>query len=114
MNPAAEAFADYLSDFGFENARIPVVTNVDAKPTTDAAEIQDKLGKQIDSSVRWTQTMTRMIGEHGIDTVVEIGPGKVLTGMFKKMFPDVQLYNVLDLASIEEVSAQLNASLASV
>lgn len=114
MNPAADAFADYLSDFGFENAKIPVVTNVDAKPTTDAAEIQEKLGRQIDSSVRWTQTMTRMVGEHGIDTVVEIGPGKVLTGMFKKMFPDVQLYNVLDLASIEEIAAQLNASLASV
>lgn len=114
MSPAAESFAEYLSDFDFENAQIPVVTNVDAKPTTDANEIREKLGKQIDSSVRWTQTMAHMIGEHGIDTVVEIGPGKVLTGMFKKMFPDVQLYNVLDLASAEEVAAQLNASLASV
>lgn len=114
MSPAAESFAEYLSDFDFENAQIPVVTNVDAKLTTDAAEIREKLGKQIDSSVRWAQTMAHMISEHGIDTVVEIGPGKVLTGMFKKMFPDVKLYNVLDLASAEEVAAQLNASLASV
>lgn len=114
MSPAAESFAEYLSDFDFENAQIPVVANVDAKLTTDAAEIREKLGKQIDSSVRWTQTMAHMISEHGIDTVVEIGPGKVLTGMFKKMFPDVKLYNVLDLASAEEVAAQLNASLASV
>ncbi|MCE3235289.1 MAG: [acyl-carrier-protein] S-malonyltransferase [Vampirovibrio sp.] len=114
MNAAAESFTAYLSDFEFQTAQIPVITNVDAALTTDATDIRQKLGRQIDSSVRWTQTMNRMIAEQGIDTVVEIGPGKVLTGMFKKMFPDVRLLNVLDLASVEETAAQLNSNLASV
>jgi [acyl-carrier-protein] S-malonyltransferase len=114
MNPAAEAFTAYLSDFEFKDALIPVVTNVDAQITTHAQDIQEKLGRQIDSSVRWAQTMGQMVVNHGINTVVEIGPGKVLTGMFKKMYPDVQVYNVLDMASIEDVAAQLNSNLASV
>lgn len=114
MNAAAESFTAYLSDFEFQTAQIPVITNVDAALTADATDIRQKLGRQIDSSVRWTQTMNRMIAEQGIDTVVEIGPGKVLTGMFKKMFPDVRLLNVLDLASVEETAAQLNSNLASV
>lgn len=114
MNAAAESFTAYLSDFEFQTAQIPVITNVDAALTTDANDIRQKLGRQIDSSVRWTQTMDRMVMEQGIQAVVEIGPGKVLTGMFKKMYPDVQLYNVLDMASVEEVASQLNSNLASV
>ena len=114
MSPAAESFAEYLKGFSFQNAELPVVTNVDAALTTDAGEIQSKLGRQIDHSVRWTQTMERMIREEGIDTVIEFGPGKVLTGMFKKMFPEVRLYNVLDLSSLESVAAELNATPAGV
>jgi [acyl-carrier-protein] S-malonyltransferase len=114
MNAAADAFSAYLSDFDFQSAQVPVVTNVDAALTTDAKQIQDKLGRQIDSSVRWTQTMSRMVADEGVDTVVELGPGKVLTGMFKKMFPEVRLYNVLDMPSLEEAVSQLSAELASV
>jgi [acyl-carrier-protein] S-malonyltransferase len=108
MNPAAEAFAEYLTDFSLNNAAFPVVTNVDAMDTTDAEAFRQKLGTQIDSSVRWTQTMGRMIELHQVDTVVEFGPGKVLTGMFKKMFPDVKLYNVLDMPSLEAVVNELS------
>lgn len=114
MQPAAASFAEFLSDFKFENAAVPVITNVDAALTTEANEIRTKLGRQIDGSVCWMQTMTRLVQECGIDTVVEFGPGKVLTGMFKKMFPEVRLFNVLDMASLEDVVAQLGASLANV
>lgn len=114
MHEAAGAFALYLSDFEFQNAEVPVVTNVDAALTTNAQDICRKLGQQIDSSVRWTQTMNRMVAEEGIDTVVEFGPGKVLTGMFKKIFPDVQLYNVFDRPSLDQVVSELSAHLASV
>jgi [acyl-carrier-protein] S-malonyltransferase len=107
MNPAAEAFAEFLTDFSLNNAAFPVVTNVDAADTTQAEDFRKKLGTQIDSSVRWTQSMNRMIAIHKVDTVVEFGPGKVLTGMFKKMFPDVKLYTVLDMASLEAVAAEL-------
>jgi len=114
MQPAAESFAAFLSDFNFHNANIPVVTNVDAALTTDAQEIRTKLGQQINGSVRWAQTMTRLVNELGVDTVIEFGPGKVLTGMFKKMFPEVRVFNVFDLASLDETVAQLGASLANV
>ena len=114
MSPAAQSFAAYLTDFEFQNAQLPVVTNVDAALTTSGTEIQTKLGQQIDHSVRWTQTMARMISEQGVDTVIEFGPGKVLTGMFKKMFPQVRLFNVLDLASLDAVATELQAAPASV
>jgi [acyl-carrier-protein] S-malonyltransferase len=114
MSAAAKSFTEYLSDFDFNNAQMPVVTNVDATLTTQGAEAQLKLGKQIDHSVCWTQTMSRMIRQEGVDTVVEFGPGKVLTGMFKKMFPEVRLYNVLDIVSLDAVTAALQATPASV
>lgn len=109
MNPAAEEFTVYLQEFAFAPAKFPVVTNVDASLTTDANEMRSKLGRQIDSSVRWTQTMDRMIAQEKVDTVIEFGPGKVLTGMFKKMFPDVRLYNVFDAASLEAAIAEVSA-----
>ncbi|HEY9688287.1 MAG TPA: ACP S-malonyltransferase [Coleofasciculaceae cyanobacterium] len=107
MNVAAEEFTVFLQGFEFNAPRFPVVTNVDALLTSDASGMRGKLGRQIDSSVRWTQTMDRMIRQERIDTVIEFGPGKVLTGMFKKMFPDVRLYNVFDGASLETTVAEL-------
>lgn len=107
MQPAAEAFSTYLTNFDFQDAQVPVATNVDAELTTQASELRSKLGRQIDSSVRWTQTMNRLVAE-GVDTVIEFGPGKVLTGMFKKMFPDVAIYNVLDMASLDATVSALS------
>jgi [acyl-carrier-protein] S-malonyltransferase len=107
-----EAAAEFLADFELNNAAFPVVTNVDASDTTDKEAFRRKLGAQIDGSVRWTQTMQRMITEHGVDTVIEFGPGKVLTGMFKKMFPEVKVYNVLDMASLEAVAEELASTAA--
>ena len=105
MQEAATAFTEYLQGFEFQNGAFPVITNVDAKPATQAEEMRDKLGRQIDGSVRWTQTMNRMAAD-GVDTVIEFGPGKVLTGMVKKMFPDIQVYNVFDMASLEATAAE--------
>lgn len=109
MHSASEEFENYLSDFNLQSADVPVITNVDAHLTTDAQEIREKLSRQIDSSVHWTQTMSRMTLE-GVDTVIEFGPGKVLTGLFKKMFPDLALYNIADLTSLDETLATLTAA----
>lgn len=107
MADAARTFAEFLKEFSFNDSSIPVVTNVDAALTTSGGEMQAKLGTQIDHSVRWMQTMQRMVNEQGVDTVIEFGPGKVLTGMFKKMFPDVAVYNVFDQVSLETTLAEL-------
>lgn len=113
MHEAAQTFATYLTDFSLNDAAFPVITNVDALETTEAEAFRQKLGTQIDHSVRWTQTMTRMIQQHQIDTVVEFGPGKVLTGMFKKAAPDIKLYNIFDIASLDAVVAEIGAELSS-
>lgn len=107
MNAAAETFAAYLGDFQFHNAAIPVITNVDAQATVAAEALQEKLSRQISHSVLWYQTMRVMVEESGVDTVIEVGPGKVLTGLLKKTCPDVRVCNVFDMASLEEVSALL-------
>jgi [acyl-carrier-protein] S-malonyltransferase len=113
MKDAAEAFLGFLADFSLSEAEYPVITNVDAEDTMKAEDFRRKLGSQIDHSVRWTQSMARMVEQHQVDTVVEFGPGKVLTGMFKKMFPEVKLYNVLDMASLDAVTAEFASQPAS-
>ena len=82
------------------NTAIPVVTNVDASETIAAADFKDKMPRQIYSSVHWTQTIENMIS-NGVDTFVEIGPGKVLAGLNKKINAEVKTFNIYDKASLE-------------
>jgi [acyl-carrier-protein] S-malonyltransferase len=103
MTPAAQAFAAVLSDFEFRDARVPIITNVDALPEVAASVLRGKLAQQIDHTVRWTSTMRRLV-EDGVDTVIEFGPGKVLTGLFGRMFPQLRLFNVYDVASAKSVA----------
>lgn len=101
MKGAGEEFAKFLAEFSIDDAKIPVITNVDAEITTKAEDFKFKMPKQIYSSVYWTQTIQKMI-ENGVDTFIEIGPGKVLTGLNKKINPEVKTYNVYDVASLED------------
>lgn len=100
MHSASKYFGQYLEDFTLKNAVIPVITNVDAEITTDANDFKHKMPQQIYSSVYWTQTIQKMI-ENGVDTFIEIGPGKVLAGLNKKINTDVKTYNVYDKTSLE-------------
>lgn len=107
MKGASEEFAKYLNEFSLNNATISVITNVDAEITTDASDFQSKMPQQIYSSVYWTQTIQKMI-ENGVDTFIEIGPGKVLAGLNKKINPEVKTYNVFDAASLNACVEELN------
>ncbi len=100
MKGASEEFAKYLADFSLNDAQVPVLTNVDANITTSAADFRLKMPQQIYSSVYWTQSVQKMI-EQGVDTFVEIGPGKVLAGLVKKINADVKVYNIYDKTSLE-------------
>lgn len=110
MKGASEEFAKYLEGFELNNASIPVVTNVDAELTTKAEDFKSKMPQQIYSSVYWTQTIQKMV-EEGVDTFVEIGPGKVLAGLNKKINAEVTTYNVFDKASVEACVEAINLQL---
>lgn len=107
MKSASEEFAKYLENFALNEAKIPVITNVDAKITTNAQDFKSKMPQQIYSSVYWTQTIQKMI-EEGVDTFIEIGPGKVLAGLNKKISAEAKTYNVYDKASLELCVSELN------
>lgn len=107
MKPASESFADYVKDFSINDAVVPVVTNVDAKPAINGDEFAAKMVRQIYSSVYWTQSISFML-EQGVDTFIEIGPGKVLSGMVKKIERTAKVFNISDMQSLENVISSLN------
>ena len=107
MKNAGEEFAKYLEEFSLNDAQISVITNVDAEITTKAEDFKSKMPQQIYSSVYWTQTIQKMV-ENGVDTFIEIGPGKVLAGLNKKIDANVKTYNVYDKASLELCANEVN------
>lgn len=113
MEEAGHEFASFVQDLDMENAQVPVFTNVDAQATMLSAEFKNKMPKQIYSSVHWTQTIENMI-KNGVDTFVEIGPGKVLAGLNRKINSDVKTFNVYDKESLEATVNALKEEMAAV
>ena len=110
MENAGHEFKKFTADLDLSNAEIPVITNVDAEPTTSADDFRIKMPKQIYSSVHWTQTIQKMAAD-GVDIFVEIGPGKVLAGLNKKIVPEAKVYNVFDKASLDATLDALKSDL---
>ncbi|EUJ31217.1 ACP S-malonyltransferase [Listeria cornellensis] len=106
MVPAAEQFQGELEKITFQDGTIPVVNNIDAKATTDKNAIPEKLVQQIYSPVLWEDIVTNLVAQ-GVDTFVEIGSGKVLSGLIKKINRDVTILAAGDAASVKEVAEQL-------
>ncbi|WP_099224315.1 ACP S-malonyltransferase [Listeria costaricensis] len=102
MRPAAEQFADVLNEITFQDGEVPIVNNADVAFTEKAADLPEKLIKQIYSPVRFEQTVNALI-EKGVDTFVEIGAGKVLSGLVKKIDRNVTILSASDTASIGSV-----------
>lgn len=107
MEEASVKFSEILEDCEINDAKIPVYTNVDAEPTTSAIRFKAKMTAQIYSSVLWTQTIEKMVAD-GVDTIVEIGPGKVLAGLVKKINPALTVLNVYDEETLNSVADVLN------
>lgn len=111
MENAGKEFENFVSDLELNNASIPVITNVDASETTESSDFRVKMPKQIYSSVYWTQTIEKMVS-NGVEIFVEIGPGKVLAGLNKKIAPAAKVFNVFDKESLENTIASLKEELA--
>ncbi len=93
MAAAAAQFQEVLESVTFKSAEIPVLSNVEPVPSVDAKVLKDRLSRQMTGSVRWRELSQRLPAE-GIERVVEIGPGTVLTGLIKRTCPDLILENV--------------------
>ncbi len=108
LQDAGKKLEKELSEVEFSSLKIPYVTNVTAQYVTDIKETKDLLAKQISSSVRWQQSIEKML-EEGVDTFVEIGPGKTLAGFMKKIAPDVKIYNIQKVEDLDQITeCQLN------
>jgi [acyl-carrier-protein] S-malonyltransferase len=99
MAGAAIEFQDVLDQVEFRSAWMPVLSNVDPTPATDAQVLKDRLSRQMTGSVRWREISLQMPQE-GIARVIEVGPGKVLTGIIKRTCPTLELVNVSTLSEL--------------
>lgn len=106
MEEAGTALGEVLESVSVNELKIPYVTNVTAEFVTDSSKIKDLLAKQVSSSVRWEQSIRAML-EQGVDTFVEIGPGKTLTGFLRKIDRNAKAYNVSVLEDVDKVVSEL-------
>ena len=99
LKPAAERLAAVLRGIRFRDLAVPLVTNVDADLLTVGARVADTLVRQVTSPVRW-EDVVRRLAKEGVTVCVEVGPGKVLSGLNRRIAPEMQVLNVEDRASL--------------
>lgn len=99
MAEAAAEYGNILATVDFQAAQVPVLSNVDPTPTIDPAQLKQRLTQQMTGSVRWRE-ISLQLPELGVERVVEVGPGKVLTGIMKRTIGDVALENVGSAADL--------------
>lgn len=106
MQSAAEQLRDYLSDIPIQSPQIDVIQNVDVKGYSEELKIKDALYRQLFNPVRWVETV-QYIASQGVNAFVELGPGKVLTGLSKRIERKVPCLSVHDVKSLEQALEQL-------
>ena len=106
MTPAQDRLERDFTEAGFSDPRVPVISNVDAVPVRTAEQVQDALKRQVASPVRWEESVRTLL-EEGVNQFVEVGPGKVLTGLVRKISKDVRFASVEDPSGIETLLAEV-------
>jgi [acyl-carrier-protein] S-malonyltransferase len=101
MEPVKPQLARVLAGCSVGMPRIPVVTNVEARPNAEAARVVPLLLAQVTAPVRWVESVQALV-EAGVRRVVELGPGRVLGGLVRRIDRDVEVLNVEDVASLEK------------
>ena len=104
MTPAGLRLKDVLADIPVSEMKIPVVSNVEASPNADCAHIRDLLVRQVSAPVRWEESVLKMV-DLGVDRFVEVGPGKVLSGLLRRIAKGVSVGNLEDPASLKNLQA---------
>ena len=110
MQPAAERLAADLERDVFLDPTIPVVCNVDARAITRRSDARDCLIRQVTGAVRWVECVKQLRGSCGATEFVEVGPGRVLTGLMRQIDKSLTCLNVEDAASLEKTMAGLQTA----
>ena len=108
MIEASNRLGELLDTIAISDPEVPIVSNADAVFQMSAERIKASLIKQLNSPLLWEDSVRNLV-ETGIDTFVEVGPGKVLSGLIKRIEPSVKLYNVEDTASLNKTVEELGA-----
>ena len=106
MKPAAERLARDLDEVTILDPQVPLVNNADAAIIRSAEAVRDGLKRQVTSPVRWTDSM-RLLRKEGVDLFIEVGPGKVLSGLMRQIDREARVWRAGDLDSLEEVAGAL-------
>jgi [acyl-carrier-protein] S-malonyltransferase len=101
MRPAREGLAPLLEATEFLDPIVPVVTNVDAAPVTTGEAAREALVRQVDSPVRWLESVEHLRAHLGVERFVEVGPGRVLTGLMRRIARDVEAVDLTEPAALE-------------
>lgn len=108
MKPAQERLATDLEKIELQDLRVPLITNVDAGVINAGGEARDALIRQVSSPVRWRESMELLLAK-GVETLVEVGPGKVLSGLMRQIRREARCLNVEDAGSLSATGAALAA-----
>lgn len=106
MAPAGKVVGDELSKIDVKPLDFPVVANVDARPNTDPQRVKELLVRQVDGAVRWEQAV-RLMHMEGITHAIEIGPGKVLAGLCRRIAKEMKVQSVGDVSGVDALGAFL-------
>ncbi|MDX1411262.1 MAG: ACP S-malonyltransferase, partial [Nitrospirales bacterium] len=109
MQPAAERLKKDIDSATWSDLKVPLINNAQARALYTASEVRASLVQQLPSSVLWEQSI-RTMAEMGISRFVEIGPGKVLTGLVKRILPEATTFSVSDVESFEALKLALSDS----
>jgi [acyl-carrier-protein] S-malonyltransferase len=109
MEPAAAAMEEALAGVEMHEPAVPLVANVLARPIADPSEIRGRLVEQVTGMVRWTESVQWLAGEGGVGELVELGTGKVLSGLAKRIVPDARTASVGTPADVDAFIAQLGS-----
>lgn len=103
LSDAKEELAEKINSLAFNNAKVPVYTNVEATATTEKNELKDLLIRQLTSPVKWTQTLNNMFKDE-FNSYIELGPSNVLQGLVKRTLSDVEIFGVDKYEDLEKIS----------
>jgi [acyl-carrier-protein] S-malonyltransferase len=110
MQPAVDGISEIIATLPFSNPAIPIIGNTTAQPLTTAEAIKEELIRQLYNCVQWQHSIEYMIND-GVTTFIEVGPGKVLTGLIKRIDKDVKTLNIGDAQAIRSLASSSHLTL---